>query len=454
MAQPYYNVGTAAAEAGSKNVIGTGTLWSMWARPGDQFIGLDGTTAIIAAIVDNTHLTLLREWPGTSGSGAYEILYTPDDPFTQQESRGILQSISSSALVALGSLSPAARKGVRFDGTAAASLFDLSDYMLTLLDDADAAAARATLGAVNKAGDSGIGTLSIGAAGTGKVQIQGGSTSQPGYISFHLSDNTRTGFIGWGSDAYNTLTGDNGWGWRTVGEFRISDNFTIDPGVTTNINSILTLRVGAASSQQVQAQLGWNTGGYRWAHVLESDAAYSIYSYDAISALIARTISISQSGNLSVYGALSKGSGTFLVDHPIDPADKDLAHGFIEGPRYDLIYRGTVRLVAGRATVDIDRDSNPAHPMTPGTFAALTINATVHALQNQDSFARLRPEPISGATFEIICEDDTSTDEVAWMVIAERNDAFVRSGLDPNTDSNGRFIPERDKPDHNEGEPA
>ncbi len=147
-------------------------------------------------------------------------------------------------------------------------------------------------------------------------------------------------------------------------------------------------------------------------------------------------------GNVTVTGALSKGSGTFLIDHPLDPANRDLAHGFVEAPRYDLIYRGTVALVDGRATVDIDAASN----MSPGTFEALTTNAVVTSLQNQSGFARLRPGAIAGGSFEIICEDDTCTDTVSWVIIAERNDAFVKH-MDDNCDPAGRFIPEREKPE-------
>ncbi|MCH6206667.1 hypothetical protein L3V16_22870, partial [Brucella ciceri] len=147
--------------------------------------------------------------------------------------------------------------------------------------------------------------------------------------------------------------------------------------------------------------------------------------------------------NVSITGTLSKGGGTFLIDHPLDPFNKNLRHGFVEAPRYDLIYRGTVQLENGRATVDIDVASN----MSPGTFAALTTNAVVTSLQNQDGFARLKPGAINGGSFEIICEDEACTDYVSWVVIAERNDPFVKSDLDPNTDSDGRFVPEFEKED-------
>ena len=45
----------------------------------------------------------------------------------------------------------------------------------------------------------------------------------------------------------------------------------------------------------------------------------------------------------------------------------NLYHSFIEGPRADLIYRGTARLTNGRAVVDLDEVSD----MTSGTFTAL-----------------------------------------------------------------------------------
>ncbi len=77
----------------------------------------------------------------------------------------------------------------------------------------------------------------------------------------------------------------------------------------------------------------------------------------------------------------------------------------------------------------------------------LTTNAVVTNLQNQDGFARLKPGAINGGSFEIICEDENCTDVVSWVVIAERNDPFVKSDLDQNTDGDGRFIPEFDKED-------
>jgi hypothetical protein len=45
-------------------------------------------------------------------------------------------------------------------------------------------------------------------------------------------------------------------------------------------------------------------------------------------------------GSVQVTGALSKGSGTFLIDHPLDPTNKDLLHSFVESPEMKNIYDG------------------------------------------------------------------------------------------------------------------
>jgi len=59
-------------------------------------------------------------------------------------------------------------------------------------------------------------------------------------------------------------------------------------------------------------------------------------------------------GGLSVPGALSKGSGTFAIDHPLDPVNKLLYHSFVESPDVMNIYDGVVVLDrGGSATVTL-----------------------------------------------------------------------------------------------------
>jgi hypothetical protein len=48
------------------------------------------------------------------------------------------------------------------------------------------------------------------------------------------------------------------------------------------------------------------------------------------------------SGNVSVTGTLSKGGGSFKIDHPLDPEHKYLYHSFVESPDMKNIYDGVV----------------------------------------------------------------------------------------------------------------
>jgi hypothetical protein len=143
-------------------------------------------------------------------------------------------------------------------------------------------------------------------------------------------------------------------------------------------------------------------------------------------------------GGLSCTGALSKGSGTFLIDHPLDPKNKKLYHGFVEAPRYDLIYRGKIKLAKGVATVQID----PASNMTDGTFAALTQNAEVVSLNNLSGFDRVKSSAVKDGSFHITCENRASNDNVHWVVMAERADDFIVHGEGTHTDDAGRLVPE------------
>jgi hypothetical protein len=154
--------------------------------------------------------------------------------------------------------------------------------------------------------------------------------------------------------------------------------------------------------------------------------------------------------NLTVVGSIAKAAGSFLIDHPLAPESKNLYHSFVEGPRADLIYRGEVRLVNGRAEINLDTDAvdASAQKMTTGTFVALTQNAKVYSLNNAEGFTRVRSTPIVDGKFTIIAEDETCTDEINWLVVAERHDAYMLHGLTSHTDSNGHLLLEVEKTAH------
>src|SRR5919198_39184 len=49
-------------------------------------------------------------------------------------------------------------------------------------------------------------------------------------------------------------------------------------------------------------------------------------------------------GRVRIRGHLSKSSGSFTIDHPLDPANKYLSHSFVESPDMKNVYDGVVVL--------------------------------------------------------------------------------------------------------------
>ena len=49
-------------------------------------------------------------------------------------------------------------------------------------------------------------------------------------------------------------------------------------------------------------------------------------------------------GNVEISGNLSKGGGSFKIDHPLDPENKYLYHSFVESPDMKNIYDGVAKL--------------------------------------------------------------------------------------------------------------
>jgi len=144
--------------------------------------------------------------------------------------------------------------------------------------------------------------------------------------------------------------------------------------------------------------------------------------------------------NVVFSGSVSKASGTFRIEHPLPSksATHNLVHSFIEGPKCDLIYRGKVDLVDGKASVNIDTVAT----MTEGTFEALCRDVQCFT-SNESGWGAIRGKVV-GNILTIESQDAASTDNVSWMVIGERKDKHI---MDTDwTDKNGRPIVEPLKP--------
>jgi hypothetical protein len=163
-------------------------------------------------------------------------------------------------------------------------------------------------------------------------------------------------------------------------------------------------------------------------HVQSTSAgANNIVSYDSAGT---PRFSVSNSGTVS------KTSGSFKIDHPLPQleATHHLVHSFVEAPQADNIYRGRVDLVNGVASVNIDTNSG----MTDGTFVAL--NREVQCFTTNESDWTAVRGSVNGNILTIEAENGTSTANISWMVIGERQDKHMMET--EWTDDNGKVIVE------------
>jgi trimeric autotransporter adhesin len=118
-------------------------------------------------------------------------------------------------------------------------------------------------------------------------------------------------------------------------------------------------------------------------------------------------------GNLNVKGKLTKGSGSFKIDHPLDPANKYLSHSFVESPDMMNVYNGNITTDRhGLATVNL-----------PDYFEVLNGDFR-YQLTVIGQFAQaIVAKKIAGNRFVI--RTSKPNVEVSWQVTGIRHDAYA-----------------------------
>ena len=118
-------------------------------------------------------------------------------------------------------------------------------------------------------------------------------------------------------------------------------------------------------------------------------------------------------GDVAVSGTLSKGGGSFKIDHPLDPANKYLYHSFVESPDMMNIYNGNIATDQnGEAVIEL-----------PEWFEALNKGFR-YQLTVIGTFAQaIVAEKVKGNRFTI--KTSAPNVEVSWQVTGIRRDAFA-----------------------------
>jgi hypothetical protein len=126
------------------------------------------------------------------------------------------------------------------------------------------------------------------------------------------------------------------------------------------------------------------------------------------------------SGNLQVTGTLSKGGGSFKIDHPLDPANKYLYHSFVESPDMMNVYNGNI-------TTD---NSGYATVILPDWFEALNrdFRYQLTVVDEGDSAAFSQAKIVSGVKgnrFTLRTSAPHVT--VSWQVTGIRQDRWANA---------------------------
>jgi hypothetical protein len=197
--------------------------------------------------------------------------------------------------------------------------------------------------------------------------------------------------------------------------------------LVTNGVERFRLRSGAASDFEFKSLTGSKKVG-----LSVYDSGYTTLT---LSPTTATQLDLIGYGGFNIYGSLSKSSGSFRIDHPLESkkSTHDLVHSFIEGPQADNIYRGKVTLNNGSATINLDTESN----MSEGTFVLL--NREIQCFTTNETGWTAVKGKVTDNILQINSET-TCSDEISWMVIGERHDKHM---YDTEwTDNNGKVIVE------------
>lgn len=265
-------------------------------------------------------------------------------------------------------------------------------------------------------GPLGLGTSSVSNA---KLQLEGSGTYDAIMKMNNTSTNGASFFMGstnyaWGGGANQDLFV-MGYGAPASANIDFCINSDGNIGIGTN-SPTAPLHVSSNSTYAIYGSNTSLTGrgihgdsDYGYGVVGHSDFGHAAYFL----------------GEVYVAGTFGKASGSFVIDHPLDPENKLLRHNFVESPENLLIYRGKVKL-----------DSNgEANVRMPEYFMALTMEneATVQLTpvgksRNQIKYELCYEWSNSFSEFTIYGEPGR---QVSWMVLADRDDPVIHQFARP-----------------------
>ncbi|NHZ86795.1 MAG: hypothetical protein GWP19_13125 [Planctomycetia bacterium] len=120
-------------------------------------------------------------------------------------------------------------------------------------------------------------------------------------------------------------------------------------------------------------------------------------------------------GDVQIIGMLSKSAGSFKIDHPLDPTNKNLLHSFVESPDMMNVYNGNI----------ITDGNGMAYVELPDYFDALNKDFRYQLTVIGEFAQAIVFQKIRNNQFSI--KTDKPDVEVSWQVTGIRQDAFANA---------------------------
>ena len=284
------------------------------------------------------------------------------------------------------------------------------------------------------AGVAGYSASASGVYGEGNPGVRGasntgdgvrGTTSAASGMWAGVSGESTNRYGVFGISTNNDGTRGQSSGGTSSGVFGVSTN---NSGYGVYGNNTSTTALGYLASQygawgkrgDYEGMLGFSDGGVFGRHIPTNNYGYlGMLNYAGLF-----------SGNVQISGNLSKSSGSFKIDHPLDPENKYLYHSFVESPDMMNVYNGIAILDAnGEATVPL-----------PTYFEALNKDFR-YQLTCVGGYA---PVYIAGevANNSFRIAGGKAGLKVSWQVTGIRQDAYAKAHP---------IAPEVEKPAHERG---
>jgi hypothetical protein len=255
-----------------------------------------------------------------------------------------------------------------------------------------------------------------------------GGISGPGVLIYGAPTqltNSHVEFFGPGIQIGDTASG-YGTANVQVQNLNISDNesnwdVTIQSSTSDPVGDVMLVGINNASVNNKILDdtvtgneiTGSNLGFYLLGDVTTPASNTAVVSTSPTNAATSTALNWVAPGNLNIVGKLTKGSGTFAIDHPLDPTNKYLYHSFVESPDMMNVYNGNATTDKhGLAIVTMPTyfealNKDFRYQLTPmGSFAQATIAKEVH--NNQFTIRTDKPGV-----------------KVSWQVTGVRHDAFA-----------------------------